>query len=147
MAGLTQSLCTSFKSELMQGLHNFAASGGNTFKIALFVGSPSGTYGSATTNYSNMGSDETSGTGYTAGGATLTNSGVSTGGVTAYTSFSNVTWTSSTISASGALIYNSTNSGKAVAVCSFGSTISTSNQTFNVTFPSNDQNNAIIRLT
>ena len=149
MAGsINQALTTSFKVQLLDGVHNLSSSGGNTFKIALFKASVTGTYGAATTNYSDMtgNSDEATGTGYTAGGATLTNTGPSSGGTTAYASFANATWAASTISSSGALIYNSSASNKAVAVLSFGSTISSSASTFTVTFPSNDQNNAIIRL-
>lgn len=149
MAGITQALPTSFKGELLTATHDFTASTGSTFKIALFKGTVTGTYGAATTNYSDMtgNSDETSGTGYTAGGNTLTNSGVSTGGTTGYTSFSNTTWSASTISSSGALIYNSSASNKAVAVLAFGSIISSTAGDFTINFPSNDSSNAIIRLT
>lgn len=148
MAGsLNQGLCTSFKVQVLDGVHNFNSSGGNVFKIALFAGVVSGTYGTSNTNYSDMGADEVSGTGYSAGGATLTNLGVSSGGTTSFTSFSNATWAASTISSSGAMIYNSTASGKAVAILAFGSVISSAASTFTVAFPSNDQNNAIIRLT
>lgn len=150
MAGsITQTICTSLKVEVLGGVHNFNA-GGNAFKIALYPASTliNGVYGPATTNYSQMvaNSDENTGTGYTAGGITLTNSGISSGGTTAFTSWSNVTWGASTITSFGALIYNSTQANRTVAILAFGSNISSSAGNFTITFPSNDQNNAIIRL-
>jgi hypothetical protein len=148
---LTQTFATSFKDELFLALHNFNNAGGNAFKVALFItsGSLTGTYGAATTNYSNMtsNSDEVVGTGYSAGGNALTNSGVSTGGTTAFTSFSNTTWSAATFTTSGGLIYNTTNSNRAVCVLAWGSNIPVSAGNFTINFPSNDQNNAIIRLT
>lgn len=133
---------TSFKSELLQGLHNFASSGGDTFKIALYTSSA--TMDATTTAYS--ATNEVSGTGYTAGGASLTNSGVSTSGTTGYTDFADASWSSSTITARGALIYNSTNSNRAAGVYNFGSDVSSTSGTFTVTFPAADASNAIIRL-
>jgi hypothetical protein len=139
---ITQALCTSFKSELMTATHDFTASTGNTFKIALFTSTASldaDTTAYATTN-------EVTGTGYTAGGASLTNVTPTTSGTTAYTDFSDVTWSNSTITANGALIYNSTNDDAAVCVLSFGADKSSSSGDFTITFPTADASNAIIRI-
>jgi hypothetical protein len=150
MAGLTQAMCTSFKQELMTATHNFTTSTGNTFKIALFRATASivGTYGAATTNYSNMtaNSDEASGTNYTAGGNTLTNVTPTTSGTTALTDFADTTWSSATITASGALIYNSSASNKSVAVLNFGSDKTSTAGDFTIIFPTADASNAIIRI-
>lgn len=139
---ITQALCTSFKKELMEGTHNFSASGGDTFKIALYTSSA--TLSAATTAYSS--SNEVSGTGYTAGGASLTNVSPASSGTTAYVDFNDAAWTSSTITARGALIYNSTDSNKAVAVLDFGADKSSSAGTFTVQFPTADASNAIVRI-
>lgn len=149
MAGITTAMTTSFKGELLTATHNFTNGTGNAFKIALFKSSVTGTYGAATTNYSNMtgNSDETSGTGYTAGGTALTNVTPTTSGTTALTSFNTpVSWTSSTFSSDGAMIYNTSASNKAVSVHSFGGTQSVSAGTFTVNFPTADASNAIIRI-
>ena len=139
---ITQALASSFKQELLQGVHNFSASTGDTFKIALYTSSA--TLSSATTAYTASG--ETTGTGYTAGGQSLTNLGVSLSGTTAYLSFDNVTWTTATITAAGALIYNSSKSNKAVAILSFGGSYSSTAGNFTVTFPANTSTTAIIIL-
>ena len=139
---ITQALASSFKQELLQGVHNFSASTGDTFKIALYTSSA--TLSSATTAYTTSG--ETTGTGYTAGGQTLTNLGVSLSGTTAYLSFDNVTWTTATITAAGALIYNSSKSNKAVAILSFGGSYSSTAGNFTVTYPANTSTTAIIIL-
>lgn len=139
---ITQALCTSFKSEVMQALHDFTTSTGHVFKIALY--SSTASLDATTTVYS--ATDEVSGTGYTAGGATLTNVTPSTSGTTAITDFDDVTWSSSTITARGALIYNSTSDNRAVAVLDFGSDRSTTSQDFTITFPSADASNAIVRI-
>lgn len=139
---ITQALASSFKSELLQGIHNFSASTGDTFKIALYTSSA--TLDSSTTVYS--ATNEASGTGYSAGGATLTNVGVSLTGTVAYIDFDDVTWSSSSISAAGALIYNSTDSNKAVAILSFGGTYTSTNGNFTVTFPAATNTTAIILL-
>lgn len=150
MAGITQAMCTSFKQELMVATHNFTTSTGNTFKIALFRATASivGTYGAASTNYSNIttNSDEASGTGYTAGGNTLTNVTPTTSGTTAYTDFADTTWTTATITASGAMIYNSSASNKAVCVLSFGGDKTSTAGDFTIVFPTPDATNAIIRI-
>ena len=139
---ITQALASSFKQELLQGVHNFSASTGDTFKIALYTSSA--TLSSATTAYTTSG--ETTGTGYTAGGQSLTNLGVSLSGTTAYLSFDNVTWTTATITAAGALIYNSSKSNKAVAILSFGGSYSSTAGNFTVTYPANTSTTAIIIL-
>lgn len=143
-------MCTSFKQELLTATHNFTATTGNVFKIALFRAAASivGTYGAATTNYSDMtgNSDETSGTGYTTGGNTLTNVTPTTSGTTAFTDFADTTWTSASITASGALIYNSSQANKAVAVLSFGGDKTSTAGDFTIIFPAADASNAIIRI-
>ena len=150
MAGLTQALCTSFKVELLQAVHNFTASTGDTFKIALFKANASivGTYGAATTNYSNMtgNSDEVVGAGYTAGGNTLTNITPTSSGTTAFLDFADTTWASVTFSTRGALIYNSTDSDRAVCVLDFGGDQVVSSGDFTIVFPTADASTAIIRI-
>lgn len=147
---LTQAMCTSFKSELMSALHDFDNPGGNTFKIALFRANASlvGTYGAATTNYSDMtgNSDEVTGTGYTAGGNTLTSVSPTTSGTTAFIDFADTVWPTATITASGALIYNSTNSDRAVCVLDFGGDKTSTAGDFTIVFPTADATNAIIRI-
>lgn len=142
---ITQALCTSFKVELLTGLHDFTASTGNTFKVAL-VGSGDASLDSTSTNYSDIGADESSGTGYTAGGNTLTNITPTSSGTTAYLDFSDTTWTSATFTAYGAMIYNASASNRAVCVISFSGAKSVSNGTFSIVFPTADASNAIIRI-
>ena len=139
---ISQAMCTSFKQELLTGTHDFTNSTGDTFKIALFTSSA--TLGAATTAYTT--SNEVSGTGYTAGGNTLTNVTPSTSGTTAFTDFADTTWSSATITARGALIYNSTDSDKAVVVLDFGSDKTSTNGDFTIQFPTADASNAIIRI-
>ena len=139
---ITQAMCTSFKTELLTGTHNFTNSSGNTFKLALFTSSAS--LGAGTTAYST--SNEASGTGYTAGGAALTNVTPTTSSTTALTDFSDLTFSSSTITARGALIYNDSVSDKAVLVLDFGSDKSSSSGDFTITFPTADASSAIIRI-
>jgi hypothetical protein len=139
---ITQAMCTSFKKELLEGVHNFLLSGGDTFKVALFTSSAS--LGAATTAYST--SNEVSGSGYSAGGNTLTRINPATSGTTAFTDFANTTWSSATITARGAVIYNSTDSDKAVAVLDFGSDKSSSTGDFTIQFPTADASSAIIRI-
>lgn len=139
---ISQAMCTSFKQELLTGTHNFTNGTGDTFKIALFTSSA--TLGAATTAYTT--SNEVSGTGYTAGGNTLTNVTPSTSGTTAFTDFADTTWSSATITARGALIYNSTDSDKAVVVLDFGSDKTSTNGDFTIQFPTADASNAIIRI-
>lgn len=139
---ITQALCTSFKQELMEGVHDFTS---HTFRIALYTSSA--TLSAATTAYS--ATNEVSGTGYTAGGEALTVTGgaVSISGTTAFIDFSDVTWSSSTITARGALIYNDTAVGNpAVAVLDFGSDKTSTSGDFTVQFPTADASNAIVRI-
>ena len=136
-------MCTSFKKELLDALHNFQLSGGDTFKIALYDNSASFT--AATTAYT--ATNEVTGTGYTAGGNTLTRIDPTSSGTTAFTDFADTTWSSSTITARGALIYNDTASGNpAVVVLDFGADKTSTNGDFTVVFPTADATNAIIRI-
>ena len=147
---ISSAICSSFKQELLQGKHDFDSSGGDTFKIALYDSDAS--LGAATTDYST--SEEitnTAGSAYTAGGAALTNSGVSLSSTTAFTDFSDVSYTSASFTANGALIYNTTTDGgtsttDAVAVIAFGSDKTATNGTFTIQFPTNDATNAILRI-
>ena len=132
---ITQCLTASFKKELLQGVHDFDT---DVFKIALYTSSSD--LSSATTIYTVVG--ETSGTGYTAGGATLTNLGVTLSGTTAYTSWDSYTWANSTITTAGALVYNASKANRSVAVLNFGGTYSTSAAPFTVTFPANTSTTA-----
>ena len=147
---ITSAVCTSFKVELLKGTHNFTATTGNTFKIALFTSSA--TLGASTTAFSTSNEiTNSSGTAYTAGGATLTNTGVGLTGTTAFTDFSDVTYTSASFTANGAMIYNTTTDGgsgttDAVAIIAFGGDKTASNGTFKIEFPTNDATAAIIRL-
>jgi len=141
---ITQAMCTSFKKELLEAGHNFKTSGagGNSFNIALYTSSAS--LDASTTAYTT--SNEASGTGYTAKGKLLTNVTPTTGGTTAFVDFDNVTWSSSTITARGALIFNDTNADTAVAVLDFGSDKSSTSGDFTIQFPTPDATNAIIRI-
>lgn len=134
-------LCTSFKQELLQAVHNFSG-GGNTFKLALYDNNA--TFNAATTDYT--ATNEVSGTGYSAGGGTLTNVAPTTSGTTAFTDFSDLTFAASTITARGALIYNSTAGTNAVLVLDFGSDKVSTNGDFTIIFPTADASNAIIRI-
>lgn len=140
-------LCTSFKVDLLYGRHNFALSGGNTFKIALYTNTA--TLTAATTAYTTSG-EVTSGGGYTTAGNTLTRVDPTSTGTTAWLDFADSTWSSSTITARGALIYNDTATTPvadcSVAVLDFGSDKSSSSGDFTVVFPAADSTNAIIRI-
>jgi hypothetical protein len=139
---ITQAMCTSFKKELLEAVHNFKNSGGDTFKIALYTSSA--TLSAATTAYS--ATNEVSGTGYTAAGNTLTRVDPSSSGTTGFTDFADTTWSSASITARGALIYNDSDSDKAVAVLDFGADKTASGGDFTITFPAADASNAIIRI-
>ena len=139
---ISTAMCTSFKSQLMSGLHDFDNPSGNTFKIALYTSSA--TLGAATTAYST--SNEVVGTGYTAGGQALTSVSPTTSGTTAYVDFADVTWSNSTITANGALVYNTSASNASVIVLAFGSDKSTSNGDFTIIFPTANSSDAIIRI-
>ena len=148
---ISQAMVTSFKVEILTALHNFgttvtrATTAADTFKIALYTSSAS--LDATTTAYS--ATNEVTGTGYTAGGNTLTISQVPTfggSGTTAFLSFSDTTWSTATITANGALIYNSTQSNRAVAVLAFGGDKSSTAGNFTIQFPTADASNAIIRI-
>lgn len=136
---ITQAMCNSFKTELLGGTHDLDT---DVIKIALFTSSA--TLGASTTAYSTT--NEVSGTGYTAGGNTLSGATISLSGSTAIVDFTDTTWSSATITARGALIYNSSKSDKAIAVLDFGSDKSSTNGDFTVVFPAADASNAIIRI-
>lgn len=137
-------MCTSFKSELMQAKHNFTASTGNTFKLALYTNSASFT--AATTAYTATNEVSASGS-YTAGGGSLTNITPTTSGTTAFTDFADLSFTSATITARGAMIYNSSQAGNpSVVILDFGSDKTSTSGTFQIIFPTPDASNAIIRI-
>jgi hypothetical protein len=137
-------MCTSFKKELLQGKHNFTASSGNAFKLALYTNSASFTQ--ATTAYTSSNEVSNSGS-YSAGGGALTNVTPTSSGTTALTDFADLAFTSATITARGALIYNSTTAGDpTVAVLDFGADKTSTTGTFTIQFPTADASNAIIRI-
>jgi len=137
-------MCTSFKKELLQGTHNFTASSGNTFKLALYTNSASFT--AATTAYTATNEVSNSGT-YSAGGGALTNVTPTSSGTTALTDFADLAFTSATITARGALIYNDSAAGDpTVAVLDFGADKTSTTGTFTIQFPTADATNAIIRI-
>lgn len=144
---ISQAMCTSFKQQLLQGQHNFTASTGHTFKLALFTSAA--TLGASTTDYSTT--NEAVGSGYTAGGGTLTNVTPTTSGTTAFTDFADLTFSAATITANGALIYNTTTDGgtgttDAVIVLAFGGDKTSTAGDFTIQFPTADASNAIIRI-
>ena len=142
---ISSAICTSFKQEILVGTHNFTASSGDTFKIALYTSDAS--LGASTTAYSTSNEiSNTSGSAYTAGGATLTSVTPTTSGTTALCDFADVSYTSASFTANGALIYNSSQSNKAVAVIAFGGDKTVSSGTFTIQFPTADASNAIIRI-
>ena len=148
---ITSAICTSFKKELLEGLMDFNASSGSTFKIALIKAnaSQSGTYSAATTNYSDVtgNSDELPATGgYTSGGNTLTNIDPTTSGTTAFIDFADTSWTSATFTTRGCIIYNTSQSNKAVMVIDFGADFSVSGGTFQIQFPTANASDAILRI-
>jgi len=137
-------MCTSFKKELLQGTHNFTASSGNTFKLALYTNSA--TFNATTTAYTSANEVSNSGS-YSAGGGALTNVTPTSSGTTGLTDFADLAFTSATITARGALIYNDTAAGDpAVAVLDFGADKTSTTGTFTIQFPTADASNAIIRI-
>ena len=142
---ITSAICTSFKQELLVGTHNFTATTGNTFKIALFTSDASLGAGTTADSTSNE-ITNSSGTAYTAGGATLTSVTPTTDSTTAICDFADVSYTSASFTANGALIYNSSQSDKAVCAIAFGSDKTVTSGTFTIQFPTADATNAIIRL-
>ena len=143
---ITSAVCTSFKVELLKGVHNFTATTGNTFKIALYTSSA--TLGASTTAYSTSNEiTNTSGTAYTAGGATLTNITPVASSTTAACDFTDVSYTDATFTANGCLIYNDTATGDPACVAvAFGSDKTVTSGTFTIQFPAADATNAIIRI-
>ena len=142
---ITTAMCTSFKGELLGGTHDLDT---HTLKIALIKSSPSGTYGAATTNYSDVtgNSDEASGTNYSAGGQNLDGATISTTGTTAIVDFTDEVFTNVTCSADGCIIYNSSASNKAICVIDFGGTVSATAGDLTIQFPAADASNAVIRI-
>jgi VCBS repeat-containing protein len=139
---ITQTMCTSFKKALLDGEMDFSSNTSQTFKIALFTSAA--TLNADTTAYTS--SNEVVGAGYTAGGNTLTVIAPATSGTTAFLDFSDTTWSTATITARGALIYQSGGSNPAVAVLDFGSDKSTVADSFTVQFPTADASTAIVRI-
>jgi hypothetical protein len=137
-------MCTSFKVQLMTATHNFTNGTGNTFKLAMYDNSASFT--AATTAYTASNEVTASGT-YSAGGGTLTNVTPTSSGTTAFTDFADLSFTSATITAFGALIYNDTAAGDpTVCVLDFGGAKTSTAGTFTIVFPTADASNAIIRI-
>ena len=134
---------TSFKSELLSGTHNFA-SGGNSFKIALYTDITG--FSASSTAYTSTNEVSATGTSYTTAGQALDSQAVATSGTTAYVDFADETFSSVTLSATGALIYNDTNSDKACLVLDFGGTKTATNGDFVVQFPAASATAAIIRI-
>ena len=139
---ISTAMCTSFKKELFEAVHNFLLTGGDAFKVALFVAAA--TLDASTTAYS--ATNEASGTGYTAGGNTLTRIDPASSGTTAFVDFADSQWTTATFTARGMLIYNSTDGNKAVSTHDFGADKSVTAGTFTIQFPTADATNAILRL-
>ena len=147
---IAQAMCTAFKKELMLGTHNFATNG-NAFKLALYAeggggkSSTTATLGAATTASTTTGEVANSGS-YVAGGVALTNVAPTNAGTTGITDFADLSYTTATITAMGALIYNDTNGDKAVCVLDFTSNKTSTSGTFTIQFPTADASNAIIRI-
>ena len=142
---ITTAMCNSFKQELLGGVHDLDT---DTLKIALIKESPTGSYDASTTNYSDVtgSSDEASGTNYTAGGQTLDSATITLDGSTAIVDFDDEVFTNVTIAADGAIIYNSSQGNKAVAVFDFGGTVTATSGDFTIVFPTADASNAVIRI-
>lgn len=139
-------MCNSFKQELLGGVHDLDT---HTLKIALIKPSPTGSFSKATTNYTDLtaNSDEATGTNYSAGGQALDSPVISLSGDTALVDFADEVFSNLTITAAGALLYNSSASNKAIAVFSFGSNVASTAGDFTVIFPTADASNAVIRIT
>jgi len=142
---IAQAICNSFKTELLGGIHDLDT---DVFKIALFraTGSIVGTFGAATTNYSNMGADEATGTGYAAGGQVLTGAVLGSGSNVSWLDFADAVWSGLTLTARGALIYNSSKANRAVAIWDFGADKIVVDGMLTVQFPAPDAANALLRL-
>lgn len=142
---ITTAMCTSFKSELLGGLHDLDT---DSLKLALIKASPAGTYGAATTNYSDVtgNSDEATGTNYSAGGQVLDGATISTDGTTAIVDFTDEVFSNVTVAADGCIVYNTANSNSAVCVIDFGGTVSATAGDLTIEFPAADASNAVIRI-
>ena len=142
---ITTAMCNSFKQELLGGVHDLDT---DTIKVALIKDSPAGTYNASTTNYSNVtvNFDEARGTNYTTGGNNLASAVISLDGSTAIVDFADTTWASATVSADGCILYNASQTNRAIAVIDFGGTKTSTNGDFTIEFPTADASNAIIRI-
>jgi hypothetical protein len=142
---ITTAMCNSFKQELLGGVHDLDT---DTLKVALIKASPSGTYDASTTNYSDItgNTDEAVGTNYTATGQELDSATITLSGSTAFVDFADEIFTNLTIAADGAIIYNSSQGNKAVAVFDFGGTVTSTSGDFTIVFPTADSSNAVIRI-
>ena len=142
---ITTAMCSSFKTELLGGLHDLDT---DSLKLALIKASPSGTYGVATTNYSNVtgASDEASGTNYSAGGQALGSAAIAVSGTTATVDFADEVFSNVTVSADGCIIYNTANSNSAICVIDFGGTVSATAGDLTIQFPAANASNAVIRI-
>lgn len=143
---ITSAVCNSFKTEVLGGIHDLDT---DVIKIALIKANETGTYGASTTNYSSVtgNSDEASGTNYSAGGNTLSGASITLDSNTAIVDFNDTVWSSATISADGALIYNSSKSNRAITVIDFGGTVTSTAGDFTIQFPVAAAATAIIALT
>ena len=139
---ITSTLTTSFKKELLEATHNFSASGGNSFKLALYTSSA--TLGATTTAFTTTG--QASGTNYSSGGSALTNIAPLTSGTVGFTDFSDLTFGTATITARGCMIYNDTNGDKSVATIDFGGDKTSTAGDFTIVFPAAAASTAIIRI-
>ena len=144
MAITTNAICNSFKKELLEGTHNFSNPGGNTFKLAMYTNSA--TLGKSTTSFTTGNEVSSPSGGYSSGGKALVNTGTSLATNTAITDFSDLSFVGVTITARGALIYNDTNSDKAVAVLDFGGDKTATARTFTIQFPAFTTSAAILRI-
>ena len=142
MAITTNAIANSFKGQILRAIHNFSAAGGNTFKLALYQ--TDATLGASTTSFTTT--QQVSSAGYTSGGKALVNSGVLVTGAVAFTNFSNVSFTGVTLTAQGALIYNTVSGNPAVCVLDFGGPKTATAGTFTVQFPAFQTDSAIIRI-
>ena len=142
---ITTAMCNSFKQELLGGVHDLDT---DTLKLALIKASSAGTYGAATTNYSDVtgNTDEAVGTNYSTGGQVLDSATITLSGSVAFVDFSDEVIANATVSADGAIIYNASKSNKAVAVFDFGATVTSTSGDFTVVFPTADASNAVIRI-
>lgn len=142
---ITTAMCTSFKQELLGAVHDMDT---HTLKLALIKSGMSGTYGAATTNYSNVtgASDEASGTNYSAGGNNLDSAAIAVSGTTAHVDFADEVFSNVTCSAAGCIIYNSSASNKAVCVIDFGGTVSATAGDLTIEFPAAGASTAVIRI-